>query len=80
MPSATLTSKGQLTLPKKIREHLGLHPGDRLNFQILENNQVLLEPETADPLSLIGVLKPHKIRHLSLAQMETIIQTRGRQQ
>ncbi|MBU1740948.1 MAG: AbrB/MazE/SpoVT family DNA-binding domain-containing protein, partial [Proteobacteria bacterium] len=30
MPTATLTSKGQTTIPQKIREHLGLQPGDRL--------------------------------------------------
>ncbi len=36
MARATLTSKGQLTLPKEIREHLGLKPGDRVVFEVEE--------------------------------------------
>lgn len=34
MPTSTRTSKGQITIPKKIREHLGLQPGDMLNFSV----------------------------------------------
>lgn len=45
--TATLTSKGQLTLPKKIREQLGLRQGDRVEL-ISENGQVVLRPQRAD--------------------------------
>ncbi len=34
MPSATITSKGQVTIPKKIRDQLQLKPGDTINFEI----------------------------------------------
>lgn len=34
MSTATLTSKGQTTVPKEIREHLRLHAGDRIEFVI----------------------------------------------
>jgi AbrB family looped-hinge helix DNA binding protein len=37
---ATLTSKGQITLPKEIRDRLGLDAGSMLDFQILEDNTI----------------------------------------
>jgi AbrB family looped-hinge helix DNA binding protein len=45
MVKATLTSKGQLTVPKEIRERLGLRVGDRLVFELLEEGSVRLEVE-----------------------------------
>lgn len=42
---ATLTSKGQLTIPKAIREALGLHEGDQVRFEMdLEQGRVVLAP------------------------------------
>ncbi len=32
MEESTVTAKGQITIPKAVREHLGLKPGDRLRF------------------------------------------------
>ena len=37
---ATLTSKGQITLPKEIRDRLGLDAGSMLDFQVLEDNTI----------------------------------------
>lgn len=37
MPKAKVTSKGQVTIPKKVREKLEIHPGDEITFK--ENNQ-----------------------------------------
>lgn len=34
MPMAKLTSKGQITVPREIREHLRLEPGDRVHFRV----------------------------------------------
>ena len=45
MVKATLTSKGQLTVPKEVRERLGLRVGDRLVFELLEGGSVRLEVE-----------------------------------
>lgn len=42
---ATMTSKGQLTIPKAIREALGLHEGDQVRFEMdLEQGRVVLAP------------------------------------
>jgi antitoxin PrlF len=32
MPSAIITSKGQITIPKEVRDALGVHTGDRVEF------------------------------------------------
>jgi len=44
MQKATITSKGQLTIPKQVRERLGLKPGDRLAFD-LDDDAILLRVE-----------------------------------
>lgn len=46
MPVATITSKGQITIPKEVREHLHLAEGDRLEFVIDEIGEVRIRPAT----------------------------------
>jgi len=58
MPSATVTSKGQLTLPKEIREHLGVHEGDRVEFRADRSGRVWVEPATQDLMALQGLFGP----------------------
>lgn len=61
MATATLTSKGQLTLPKPVRDALGVGPGDRLDFVRLEDGAFAIVPATHSIKSLKGVLgKPAK--------------------
>ena len=72
MPSATVTSKGQITIPKEIREALGLHTGDRVSFRLREDGVVEIHPETLDLMSLLGVLK-HRKRGVTLDDMERAI-------
>ena len=40
MPTSTITSKGQITIPKEVRSHLGVAPGDRLDFAIGQDGSV----------------------------------------
>lgn len=72
MATSTLTSKGQITLPKMVREHLGLDAGDRINFVIRESGEVVVEPETVDVRSLRSALK-RKGPGVSLAEMDRAI-------
>jgi AbrB family looped-hinge helix DNA binding protein len=58
MPAATLTSKGQITVPKTVREALGVHPGDRIAFRVYGDGAVVMEAETMDLTKMRGVLKP----------------------
>ena len=42
--ATNLTSKGQVTVPKKIRDYLGLKPGDAVTFERLDNGDIALKP------------------------------------
>ena len=73
---ATITSKGQVTLPKALRDHLHLAAGDRVEF-ILEANQVIrLVPRTTSVARLKGIL-PKPEHPVSLEEMEDAIISHG---
>ena len=76
MPSTTLTSKGQVTIPKAVRDELGIKEGDRIAFRVLEDGTVVVEPETVDLNDLKGVLKP-KRKGVSLADLDKAIRTQA---
>lgn len=42
--STTVTSKGQVTIPKPLRDYLGLEPGSRVDFAYTADGQVVLRP------------------------------------
>ena len=69
MPTATMTSKGQITIPKEVREVLGLEAGHRISFQIREDGVVEMLPETVDLMSLCGIFKP-AVQGLSVEDMK----------
>ncbi len=77
MPSATLTSKGQLTLPKQVRDLLHLGPGDRLDFLIKDDGTVVLRPATLDVRALKGILHRKGMRVVSVEEMNAAIRKRG---
>jgi len=57
MVKSRISSKGQVTLPKAIREALGLRPGEEVVFE-LRNDEVVLRPRRRVPLeALLGRLK-----------------------
>lgn len=72
MLTSTVTSKGQITIPKEIRELLNLHPGDRLDF-IIENGRVYVQPIDVDVRSLSGLLYKPARKSVSLAEMDAAI-------
>jgi len=71
MPTeATLTSKGQTTIPKEIRDGLGMKPGDRITFTLLPDATVLMRLKSRSLTELAGMLhkkgrKPVPIEQLS---------------
>jgi antitoxin PrlF len=58
MLKSTLTSKGQVTIPKQVRDKLGLKMGDRLMFRIEGDGKFVVERAEEDPLEgLVGMLR-----------------------
>lgn len=52
----TMSSKGQVTIPREVRERLGLRAGDKLAWSLLSNGTVVVRPKTRHPADLVGVL------------------------
>ena len=78
MSSTTITSKGQITVSKEIREALGVRPGDRLAFREREDGTVIVEAETVDLMTLRGALKARRKGVTVEAMNEAIRRTAGR--
>ena len=76
MASATVTSKGQITIPVEVRNELGLNPGDRVIFAKNENGRFVLYPKNGNIEDLKGILdKPD--RTLSIEEINEAIAARG---
>ena len=56
MPTATMTSKGQITIPIEIRKALGLDPGDKIDFYQVEKGRYQMIPKTASIRDLEGCI------------------------
>ncbi len=80
MATATLTTKGQLVIPKSVRDYLRLHPGDSLDFLVQENGDVLIRPAVEDVRQLRGALHKSGRPPVSLEAMREAIRRRGGKQ
>lgn len=75
MPSATVTERGQVTLPKEIREALKVKAGDRVAFRRGGHGQIVVEAETVDLFSLFGILKPRR-KGLTVEAINDVVRRR----
>ncbi|HYI13557.1 MAG TPA: AbrB/MazE/SpoVT family DNA-binding domain-containing protein [Thermoanaerobaculia bacterium] len=73
MPTATLSSKGQITLPKAVRDVLRVDAGDQVDFVISEQGKVTLRPVTIDITELRGMLMRPGRRSVSVEEMDAAI-------
>ena len=60
MSLSTLTSKGQITIPKSLRESMSIDTGDKIEFIINENNEVVIKPITKKAIDVFGQLSKYK--------------------
>lgn len=56
MSIATLTSKGQTTIPKDIRDGMGLRPQDQINFTLMPDGTVIMRAKKRSIVDMYGVL------------------------
>ena len=56
MPTATMTSKGQITIPVRVRKALGLEPGVRIDFFETEDGEYALRPKSGSIMEMRGCL------------------------
>lgn len=76
MPLATLTSKGQITIPRSVRKSLHLQTGDKVDFVITQDGDALLKPVTRKVDDVFGKLHDPGRRPVSVEEMDTAIRQR----
>jgi len=59
MPSSTISSKGQITVPLQIRKRLGVKPGDRVEF-VVEGGQTILRPAQGPENPFVKYVGAHR--------------------
>ena len=70
MPTyATLTSKGQTTIPKEIRDSLGMKPGDRMTFTLMPDATVVMRVKSRSISELAGALHKKGRKRVPIEQM-----------
>jgi antitoxin PrlF len=80
MTIATVTSKGQVTIPKSIRDALRLHTGDKLEFIVTQEGDTLLRPVTKKVDDVFGRLHKRERSPVSVEEMDSAIRRRARTQ
>ena len=73
MPSSKVTTKGQVTIPKEIRDHLHVRAGDRLDFVVDESGRVVVQAIRSRLDELWGLLHEPGRRAVSLEEMDAAI-------
>ncbi|MGH7211182.1 MAG: AbrB/MazE/SpoVT family DNA-binding domain-containing protein [Acetobacteraceae bacterium] len=69
---SAITAKGQATIPKAIREHLHLKPGDRVKFFVHPDGSVVLLPKL--PASALrGIVSPRRGRPVTIEEMNEAV-------
>lgn len=76
MASSRMSTKGQIVVPVEIRGLLGLSPGDRIDFVVSEDGDVVLRPALLDVRDLRGLLRREGASPVTLESMNEAIRDR----
>jgi AbrB family looped-hinge helix DNA binding protein len=77
MAAAKITSKGQITIPVRIRAVLGVGAGDRIEFMELEKGKVVMIPATRSVRELNGMFRGRRSKPLTIEEMDDVIAKRA---
>lgn len=77
MATATMTSKGQITVPKDVREDMGLTPGSKLLFVKVREGFYRVVPRTGKASDLAGMLYDPARPPMSIEEMNDAIAEGG---
>jgi len=80
MTTATLTSKGQLTIPKAVRDSLHLQTGDQVIFTVNTGNEAVITPMTKSVDDVFGLLHRPDEKAKSTEEMKDAVLKRMRPQ
>jgi antitoxin PrlF len=70
---STVTSKGQITIPKEIRDRLRLETGHQVEFQVDRKGQVVMRPRNRDFHTLKGMIRSRRRTPVSVEEMNEAI-------
>lgn len=70
MAIATVTSKGQVTIPKKVREQLRLQTGDKVDFRIADDGSIRVCPVAKKVSEVFGVFASKATKSYSTTEMK----------
>ena len=73
MPTATMTSKGQVTIPKTVRELLRVDAGDQIDFVITDRGDVVVRGVSIDVRELKGLLRRPRRRGVTVEEMNKAV-------
>lgn len=73
MPTATVTSKGQVTIPKAVRDLMRIGDGDQIDFVVTDHGEVFLRSVGLDIRALRGLLRRPRRVNATVEEMNTAI-------
>ena len=77
---AKMTSKGQVTIPKAVRDALNLRTGDRIEFILTEDGQIIMKPRTKRVEDLIGMLEKETSVKSTIEEMNEAVREKFRRE
>ncbi len=77
MPTATVTSKGQITIPAQVRSQLGVEAGDRIEFVDIGDGQFAIVAATRSIKELKGLFRGRRKKPVSIEEMNQAIARRA---